>query len=181
MSVIRRAPADHRRMRWANGKGETVELWRQDGPDGMLWRLSMATVAEDGPFSIFPDVERNLTVIDGPGFALQGEGLWLDCKPMVPVAFAGDVPVAAVRTGGAVSVDFNVMTARRLTKPDVFMVQSGTIPAHDALLALFALEPTVTDGGSLETHALLVTDGNVTILSGRVLSVRLFGVDLPDA
>ena len=73
-------PAGYRRQPWANGRGVTVELARADGPDGLIWRLSMATVAEDGPFSLFPGIERNLTVISGPGFHLRGDGIALDAR-----------------------------------------------------------------------------------------------------
>lgn len=68
-------PADFRPMPWANGKGVTIELARADGPGGMLWRLSRASVAENGPFSIFPGIERNLTILTGPGFDLIGDGI----------------------------------------------------------------------------------------------------------
>jgi hypothetical protein len=102
-------------MPWANGKGVTIEMARADGPDGMLWRLSRASVVEDGPFSVFPGVERNLTVLTGPGFDLVGQGLHLTARPMVPVAFAGDVPLRADGVT-APSDDFNVMTARALPR-----------------------------------------------------------------
>ena len=57
-----------RQLPWKNGKGETIELARAERDGALLWRLSMATVAEDGPFSIFAGIERNLTVLDGAGF-----------------------------------------------------------------------------------------------------------------
>jgi hypothetical protein len=107
--IVRRAAA-HRVQPWANGRGRTVEMWREEGPGGLRLRLSVAVVAEDGPFSLFPGIDRVLTVISGPGFRLAG-AVDLDCRPGVPVAFPGDV---AVRAEGVVapSEDFNVMTAR---------------------------------------------------------------------
>ncbi len=132
-------PEDFRRMPWANGKGVTVELARADGPQGMLWRLSRASVVEDGAFSIFPAVERNLTVLTGPGFDLAGAGIALQARPFVPVAFPGDVAVAAVGVT-APSDDFNVMTARSLPRPAVQVVrQAGQLhPPPGGLLALYA-------------------------------------------
>ena len=77
-------PSDYVAMPWANGRGQTVEMLREVGPDGgLLLRLSMASVVEDGPFSIFPGVERNLTVISGPGFDLLGETRITDRKSVV--------------------------------------------------------------------------------------------------
>ena len=90
-------PAKYTPMPWANGRGTTIEMLRENGPDGALrLRLSMASVVEDGPFSSFPGVERSLTVISGPGFDLVGDSRF-SALPMVPVAFPGDVPLAADR------------------------------------------------------------------------------------
>ncbi|TKA96936.1 HutD family protein [Cereibacter changlensis] len=86
--------ADFVPMPWANGRGVTVEMLRVEGPSGLLFRLSRASVVEDGPFSIFPGVERVLTVISGPGFDLLGERR-LRCDPLAPVAFPGDEALAA--------------------------------------------------------------------------------------
>ena len=112
-------PADWTVEPWKSGRGKTVELWRLDGPAGLLVRLSRASVVEDGPFSLFPGVERNLTVLWGPGFRLTGPGLSLRCEALVPVAFPGDVAVTATETNGQQSDDFNVMTARHLPRPAV--------------------------------------------------------------
>ena len=130
-------PAEFRRMAWANGKGVTVELARQDRDGEMLWRLSRASVVEDGPFSLFPGVERNLTVLTGPGFDLAGDGLHLPARPFAPVAFAGDVPVSA--SGVTVpSDDFNVMTARILPRPQVRVITAPEVLAPpNGLLAVY--------------------------------------------
>ena len=70
--------ADHRRMPWKNGGGETVEVIVH--PEGASlsdfgWRVSMATVASDGPFSVFPGIDRTLAVLSGEGMDLSIEGL----------------------------------------------------------------------------------------------------------
>lgn len=128
---------DFTAMPWANGKGVTQELARANDAEGrMLWRLSRAKVVEDGPFSLFPGVERNLTVLNGPGFDLVGEGLHLAARPLVPVAFAGDVPVRAVSVS-APSDDFNVMTARALPCPEVRVLTAAERLVPGGLLALY--------------------------------------------
>ncbi len=131
--------ADFRPMPWANGKGVTIELARADGPDGMLWRLSRASVVENGPFSIFPAIERNLTVLTGPGFDLTGDDIALQARLFEPVAFPGDVSVTASGVN-APSDDFNVMTARHLPRPEVRVLTAAetlTAPAN-CLLAVYA-------------------------------------------
>lgn len=170
-------PADYIRQTWKNGKGMTVELARAEDAGMLQWRLSMATVAEDGPFSIFPGIERNLTVISGPGFRLVGAGLSLDCRPMVPVAFPGDVTLAAVGTDGVASEDFNVMTARHLPRPDV-QVRDGTGPvAAGGLLAVLALTPVQVSGRRLERHELILAEDALELETpGLALVVRFHGL-----
>lgn len=166
--------ADYRVMPWANGRGQTVELIRVDGPTGMLWRLSMATVAEDGPFSIFPGIERNLTVISGPGFTLTGEAGDLPCRPLTPVAFPGDVAVTAAGTGGGPSEDFNVMTARALPRPEVTVEGDGADLPPGGTLCLFALGPATVNGRAVGRHDLILTDGSAQIAgTGPVIAVRI--------
>src|SRR3989338_5597281 len=87
-------PADYTTMPWANGKGVTVEMLRVE-EGGLKWRLSRASLVENGDFSAFPGIERNLTVISGPGFDLVAQGLHLPACPLQPVAFAGDAARAA--------------------------------------------------------------------------------------
>lgn len=164
-------PADYRHQPWANGRGVTVELARADGPDGLIWRLSMATVAEDGPFSLFPGIERNLTVISGPGFRLEGSGIALDARPLVPVAFPGDVALAATEVT-APSHDFNVMTARSLPRPEVAALTSETRVEAGGLLAVFALDTAHVAGRNLARHDLVLTTAPVH-LTGAALIVRL--------
>lgn len=164
---------DYTRQPWKNGKGVTVELARHEKDGALLWRLSMATVAEDGPFSLFPGIERNLTVLTGPGFRLTGEGMALECRPLVPVAFPGDVAVHAEGTGGHTSTDFNVMTARNLPRPDVAVIHGPADLPAGALLALFALGPADLPDRSLAAHDLILTEGPLRLLSGSALAIRL--------
>lgn len=164
-------PAGYRRQPWSNGRGVTVELARADGPDGLIWRLSMATVAEDGPFSLFPGIERNLTVISGPGFHLQGDGIALDARPLAPVAFPGDVALAATQVT-APSEDFNVMTARALPRPEVAVITGNARIEAGGLLAVFALDVLHLSGRNMGRHDLILTDTPLQV-TGTALVVRL--------
>ncbi|MBX4864467.1 HutD family protein [Rhizobium bangladeshense] len=114
MRILR--ASDHKRMPWKNGKGETVEI--AVFPPGASindfdWRISMATVAEDGPFSIFPGIDRTLAILDGNGMVLDIAGS--TPVPLTtasdPLAFPADIPVAARLEDGAIT-DLNVMTRR---------------------------------------------------------------------
>jgi len=165
--------ADYLTMPWANGRGATAELLREDGPEGLLFRLSMASVIEDGPFSILPGIERNLTVLSGPGFRLQGAGLSLICAPLVPVSFPGDLAVRAEGTDAIPSVDFNVMSTRALPRPTVVVASAPVALPAGGTLYLFALNPAVINGIAVARHDLLVTETGARIDgSGPVIAVR---------
>lgn len=62
------------RMPWKNGGGETREIAifpPAANLDTLDWRISMAVVAQDGPFSSFPGIDRTLCVIEGAGMELD--------------------------------------------------------------------------------------------------------------
>jgi environmental stress-induced protein Ves len=155
-------PADYTRQPWKNGRGTTTELWRLERDGQLLVRLSRAAVVEDGPFSVFPGIERNLTVLSGPGFRLTGADLDLRCLPLVPVAFPGDVVLHATETKGMQSDDFNVMTARSLPRPEVLVAQNDILTAG-GLLALYALGPCRVNGAQVAREDLVLTKGPATV------------------
>ncbi|MGF9694309.1 HutD family protein [Rhizobium sp. 0TCS1.26] len=108
--------ADHRRMPWKNGGGETVELGvfpAGASVDDFDWRVSMATVATDGPFSTFDGVDRTLVVLSGHGVELSVEehpAVVLDAAAL-PHGFPADAATDARLIDGPIT-DLNVMTRR---------------------------------------------------------------------
>lgn len=107
---------EYKRMPWKNGGGETVEIAvfpPGSGVDNFDWRISMATVAGDGPFSIFPGIDRTLSILDGNGMSLAMEGVEDVALhgASLPLSFAADIKVAATLVDGPVT-DLNVMTRR---------------------------------------------------------------------
>lgn len=166
-------PADYTTMPWANGKGSTIEMLRVDEGGGLKWRLSRASVVENGDFSLFPGIERNLTVLTGPGFDLVGQGIALSARPLVPVAFAGDVAVKAEGVS-APSDDFNVMTARALPRPEVAVITGRVSVPQGGLLGAYALTSSRINGEALAPQHMILTEAALQI-DGQVLVVRLFG------
>jgi environmental stress-induced protein Ves len=180
MPMIHLTPQSYTRQPWKNGRGVTVEMLRIEREGQLLLRLSRAAVVEDGPFSVFPGVERNLTVLSGPGFRLTGAGtgpgLDFRCEPLVPVAFPGDVEVMATETNGQQSDDFNVMTGRDLPLPEVVVVRNGTLPGG-GLLALYALGPCRVNEQELARDDLILTEAPVALSGdGPVIAVRVRGL-----
>lgn len=105
--------SDYQRMPWKNGGGTTTEIWKAASPDGaMLWRLSIADVAGDGPFSEFPGIDRWIMVIEGGGMDLTVEGqVHRIDDPFEPFAFSGDARTSCRLIAGPIR-DFNLMVAR---------------------------------------------------------------------
>lgn len=173
--------SDYRTMPWANGLGQTVEMVRRNDNEGnLLWRLSMATVTGNGAFSLFPGIERNLTVLSGDGFELleNDSGIVHRVALLTPVAFAGDIPVTATRVT-APCQDFNVMTGRGLPKPAVWVIHEASLLTinENEQLALFALSPvtiqTVERNFILKAHELLFCQEPVELLEGSLICVAL--------
>lgn len=93
---------------WKNGGGITHEIAREPGPKDWLWRISLAEVARDGPFSRFDGLARVLTVIEGEGIDLHYADGVLHALPLRPVAFSGDTPIEGRLTRGPIR-DLNVI------------------------------------------------------------------------
>jgi environmental stress-induced protein Ves len=98
---------------WKNGGGSTTEIavFPPDaGFEDFDWRVSLATIAADGPFSMFPGVERTLALVEGHGMTLEIDGEPNLVSRAEPVAaFDGESQVAAKLNRGP-STDFNAMT-----------------------------------------------------------------------
>jgi len=59
-------------MPWRNGAGVTHEIMRVPAQgEPFSWRLSLATVASNGPFSAYPGYQRAVALVDGAGFRLD--------------------------------------------------------------------------------------------------------------
>jgi environmental stress-induced protein Ves len=100
--------------RWRNGGGETREIlsWPVCQSD-FEWRASIATIAANGPFSLFTGIDRSITLLSGEGVHLHGEqGIDHPLTQIgAPYSFAGETPIFATLVGG-VTTDFNIMTRR---------------------------------------------------------------------
>ncbi|MGO4713019.1 HutD/Ves family protein [Bradyrhizobium sp. 2TAF24] len=145
--------ASYRRMPWKNGGGETIEMVVSPAGasfDSFDWRLSMAHVGAPGPFSLFPDIDRTLSVINGDGLTLTlpDRTVTLD-RCAAPFAFPGDVAVDSTLTDGAID-DLNVMTRRSRCRHRV--TRHGlTAPTRLALSGEIAV--LIAIGGGVEIAA----------------------------
>lgn len=189
MRVIK--PAGYARMPWKNGGGETTEI--AVSPSGatlatMDWRISMATVAADGPFSTFPGIDRTLSVLGG-ALTLEIAGRRVELTTSsAPCRFPGDAPTFGYVAGGPVT-DLNVMTRRDAFGHDVqrlsvdttatFTVPAGTLAVFcqdGALTVTCGTTPGTQARFDLDTQDTLigpVTEGRVA-LAARSTPARVF-------
>lgn len=117
--VRRLHAADYRRTRWKNDGGWTTELAcdppaNAEGVAGAFrWRISIAEIERDGPFSAFPDIDRDLVLLAGNGMELDIDDaapLRMD-RRLQAVRFAGEQAVQCRLLAGPTR-DFNVMVRR---------------------------------------------------------------------
>ena len=101
---------------WKNGGGVTREVaaFPQSAKlDGFVWRVSIADVAQPGPFSRFDGIDRTLVLLSGAGMLLdeaQGQTHTLT-QPLDIARFAGETAIDARLVDGATR-DFNLMVRR---------------------------------------------------------------------
>lgn len=119
-----------RQMPWANGGGVTYELARMPADANLAdfdWRISVADVAGDGPFSTLPDVDRIIMLIDGPWLALTVDGTRHLLHPYEAFAFSGDS--ATECEVPSATRDLNVMLRRGRFTGSVEVLTPGILRA----------------------------------------------------
>ena len=162
------SPTDYRRMPWKNGGGHTTEIAAHPPDSGFAsfaWRVSVADVLQDGPFSPFAGVDRTLVLLAGAGMRLTGEGEPLELRtPFEPVGFSGDSTLHCSLVAGPVR-DFNLMVRRATARGSVVVRREGgeSIAPADTYIcfaAVGASECLVAGHPPIslaEAHTLLVT------------------------
>ncbi len=153
MRIIR--AGDCKTTPWKNGGGSTTGI--AVGPagaslDAFDWRISMAVVASEGPFSEFAGIDRTLAVIKGSGLLLTiGDGVPVTLSSAAdPVSFPGDTPTSARLTQGEIT-DLNVMTRRRRFRHRVLRIAN----------------PTTFDFGDDDIAVVLALNGTTTVTTER--------------
>ena len=153
-------------MAWRNGGGRTVEVLTEplgSGLDDFGWRVSFAEVAGPGPFSVFPGVDRVLTLVKGE-MTLSIDGRDVPVAPFAPYAFAGEADVSGVADGP--SVDLNVMTRR------------GQFVGEVECLTLECGTRTVTPSAGASASLVAVLQGHLRVLAPSGASVELSALDV---
>jgi environmental stress-induced protein Ves len=163
--------AGFRAMPWRNGGGTTWEIAQGGfgGEEGWHWRLSRAEIARNGPFSVFPHIDRVLTVIEGAGITLRLD----DAAPRTlytghEVRFAGETSVDCNLSDGPTR-DLNLMVDRRAAQ---FRTDGPMTATEGAVLVLYAFEDVVVAMGQermtvMAGDAAMGEGGSAECVSGR--------------
>jgi len=110
------AATGYRRERWRNGAGWTrlvhAEPSQAPGQD-WDWRLSIAEIEADAPFSAFPGIDRELVLLEGNGLRLRFDDGGVDelLPPHDRLRFAGERAAHGELVDGP-TLDFNLMWRR---------------------------------------------------------------------
>ena len=159
MQVLR--GADYRRSSWKNGFGETAEIAVFPSGAGLNdfdWRVSMAEVTREGPFSQFPGIDRTLCVLEGELVLKLSESGWIPLNSASqPLLFTADVSCHARLPAGRVR-DFNVMTRRGVWRHAVRRLEvdgAGHIKTHADVVVVFC-ESGQADVAAMQQTASLV-------------------------
>ncbi|CAN5261297.1 HutD family protein [soil metagenome] len=130
---------------WKNGAGVTRQIAVAPADAGVAdfdWRISVAEVGRDAPFSAFPGVDRCIVLLRGAGMRLKSAGGEVDHRldePLAPFSFRGELPLQATLIGGVCS-DFNVMTRRGVWRSEVAVHSAGFDVAACDVFVLLCIE-----------------------------------------
>jgi len=124
---------------WKNGGGVTREVAAFPGhepgaaPGDFMWRVSVADVAQPGPFSRFDGIDRTLALLSGAGMLLdEMDGASVVkthalTQPLDIARFDGETRIDARLADGATR-DFNLMVRRDVARGEVDVWRAGTQP-----------------------------------------------------
>jgi environmental stress-induced protein Ves len=124
---------------WKNGGGVTREVAvfpERAGMNDFVWRVSIADVAQAGPFSRFEGIDRTLVLLSGAGMVLDETGARaVKSHPLTRALdiarFDGEAQIDARVVDGATR-DFNLMVRRDAAQGelDVWRGQSQQRKQH---------------------------------------------------
>jgi hypothetical protein len=165
-------------MPWANGRGTSYEIASDRNESGeWTWRLAMAPVNEDGPFSRIECVNRSLAVVEGAGMLLSVDRKKLQCLPLQVVRFRGDAVTEAALTDGPI-MDINLMVRRKEAEGEMAMVSDAGLLNGVSIVVAVGGSAQVKSGDliiELERHdSVLECDADtMSLVSGTVCVVSV--------
>ncbi len=178
--------SDRKPMPWKNGGGETIEIAVHPAGASLEtfdWRLSIATVAIDGPFSTFAGIDRTIAVLTGDGMNMRIDDEEQLLTPEAPpYPFKGDSKTEAWLVGGPVR-DLNIMSRRasmRHSMERLDITEPTLIDTEGGECLVLVLDPCQIADLKLETYDAVRISPASTPLTikpenrARIFVIRLF-------
>jgi environmental stress-induced protein Ves len=170
MRILR--AADRTAVPWKNGGGITREV--AVSPDGARldafdWRVSIADVRAPGPFSLFPGIDRVLTILEGR-MALAFADREVILEAGEPFAFAGDVACFGRPIDGPVT-DLNIMTRRGRCSTRVECAADTTVAPNSFTLVVAASDVRLGDVALARFDAAVIDRAHA--LTGRAVVITI--------
>jgi len=125
---------------WCNGGGLTRELLAWPHAQSWQWRISVAEVRSDGPFSRFDGVQRSLAILHGAGLRLQFVDRTVElAQGSEPLIFSGTDAVHCTLIDGPVR-DLNLMVNGRSARMTRLCGMADRRIARRGVVALYAAD-----------------------------------------
>ncbi|MBL4660051.1 MAG: HutD family protein [Alcanivoracaceae bacterium] len=174
------SPHQFKTIPWKNGKGQTTELAisENDSIDDFNWRLSIASVVEDGAFSDFSGYERHLILLEGKGIELNHDKQQIDLleKRLAVSSFNGASKTIGKLINGAIK-DFNLMTKDEKYQVEVFTSIKQKEIKIDTVDLCFVYTHTAKAVVYLHTDALKISNGELIVMESEG-PIRIVGENL---
>lgn len=128
-------------MPWKNGGGKTLEIFCLPTLDrkSFLFRISMADVEMDSPFSNFPNIDRTLFLVSGEGLILKNSKKEIPLiEKWKPIHFSGEDKIDCHLVNGPCK-DFNIMVDRNYgrVQSSVLFVTEHTFSCDSDLFFIY--------------------------------------------
>lgn len=182
--------SDYVRMPWKNGLGETLEIAVRREEGEILYRISQASVIEDGLFSDFSGLHRTLVLLSGKGMLLEHESSNHSYRhdltqPLMMARFAGGDKTYASLTGGKIE-DLNIMvsetkvssTVEALTENESFVYASQALCSafyanQECTLKLEFADKCVEKVVKSQDSIFISQPCNLTIMNGAGVAINI--------
>jgi len=165
---------------WKNGGGVTRELAVHNEDGRMVWRLSLADIAQSGPFSAFPGLARIHCVVEGAGHTLSNGSTRLEARPLEPLCFDGGADLDCRLRDGPCRA-FNVIYDPAKVTAEPRILAEGPVPDAEGRQVLFVVSGCLDMAGTdrlgpgegvvTESAAGAVVSGGGTVVQVQFLPV----------
>ncbi len=159
-------PLQYQRMPWKNGGGSTDEIFAERKDTRMLWRVSLATISQSGPFSCFEDYTRVIVTLKGDVELSHSGARRFALESLVPYKFDGGLATECYLSGSD-ALDFNLMAHKNFGLPAVWAVRDSSqeiITKGLRRLAVYAFMGEALMEGNVDNTT--INQGETLILGG---------------